>query len=143
MPRHTDYNPSVHTAIVRALQIGITRKASAHIGGITYTTLRTWLQRGEAGEEPFEQFLFDVNRAEAEVEKSMTACVLEAAVKKKDWRAAQLYLERRSPEWTPKSNLSVADELQKVLDAVENSLGVEAMEKVLVSLQANGTRIGH
>lgn len=104
MPRHTALTPEVHTAIVRAVKTGVTRKAAAYIGGVSDRTLRTWVERGAEGEEPFATFADDLAEAESEVEQAMTATVLHCAVKKKDWRAAQLWLEKRVPEWRPGSN---------------------------------------
>jgi hypothetical protein len=101
MSRTTALTPDAHTAIVRAVKTGVTRKAAAFIGGISDRTLRTWVERGATGEEPFASFADDLAEAESEVEQAMTATVLHCAIKKKDWRAAQAWLEKRVPEWRP------------------------------------------
>lgn len=97
----TALTPDTHSAIIRAIKTGTTRKAAAYIGGISERTLRSWCERGARGEEPYAAFADDMSIAEAEVEQAMTSTILHCAVKKKDWRAAQLWLEKRVPEWRP------------------------------------------
>lgn len=105
MARPSKFTPEIHSAIVRALRNGITRKCASEICGIGDRTLRDWCERGRNGEEPFAAFTADVEEAEASVEQAMTATILKSAVKDGDWRAAQLWLERRRAAWRPHSKV--------------------------------------
>lgn len=129
MPRPTSLTPETHMSLVRAIKTGITRKAAAHIAGISDRTLRAWCERGATDEEPFASFAQDLLEAEASVEQAMTATVMRAAVKEGDWKAAQFWLERRSPEWRPKSGVDVnakvtgvsLDDIQGISAAIEDN----------------------
>lgn len=103
MPRESKYTPAVHATIVRALEEGLSRRAAANIAGLTDRTLRTWMA---SESEEFEKLQVDVLTAEANVEKTITVALVDAA-KAGDMRAAQFYLERRVPEWRQKSEQNV------------------------------------
>lgn len=68
MARPTKYNQDRADDILDAAREGKTKEGCARAGGISYDTLRRWLDRGEDGEEPFAKFreAFDLARAEGE-----------------------------------------------------------------------------
>jgi len=122
------FTPEIHAAVVRALSKGITRQGAADICGITDRTLRLWCDKGRKGEEPYVQFAADVAKAEGEIEVDMTGVVITAA-KDGDWRAAQLWLERRRAAWRPQTRVEAdhrvanvtLDDLDQMRDAAASN----------------------
>lgn len=102
MGRPTELNTKTRKAITTALRKGLTRAAASEIAGITDRTFRSWMDRGRAGEHPFEDFAQAVEKAEAQVEEEMTQVLLDAG-KKGEWRAAAFWLERRRKDYRPQS----------------------------------------
>lgn len=102
MARPEKYNQDVHTKLVIALELGVSRKAACGLARIDVKTFRNWLDRGRAGEVKYLDLLHDVEEAEATVEREMVHSVYKAA-KRHDYRAATWWLERRNKaEWDPK-----------------------------------------
>jgi len=63
MARRTKLHADVTEKIVSAIRAGNYAKIAAESAGISERTFYDWLQRGEAGEEPFLQFSQSVARA--------------------------------------------------------------------------------
>lgn len=64
--RPTKLTPAVKAEVCDAIRLGVPYEHAARAAGIADNTLRSWRERGEAGEQPFADFLRDVNRAESE-----------------------------------------------------------------------------
>lgn len=127
----------VRGVIVASLRRGITRQCAAELVGITDRTLRNWVRRGrETGREPYASFAVEVAQAEANVEQALTGSILRAALEKHDWRAAQLWLERRREAWRPRTHVNVEGAIQQVFDVVESVCGPEAAERVIEAIAA-------
>lgn len=103
--------------------------------GITPPTMRRWLRMASEGHEELRAWVRDLDAAEAEAEDVMVVAIRRAAIK--DWRAAAWYLERRGPKrWGFKAQVEVSlqEELQRVLDVVEREVGGEAAARILAAL---------
>ena len=105
--------------LLNYLRAGSFRVTACAAVGISSDTLRNWEKRGHAGEEPFAEFMAEVERVEAlaEVETvNVIAMCARGEVPKdkdgnvipeeqrpfKDWKAAAFILERRGAQrWAP------------------------------------------
>ena len=113
--------------IIEALRRGSPIKPSCEAAGISYPTLRTWIQRGEddkaAGRSTeFVEFLDRLTRARAEAEVNLVG-KLEADP---DWRAAAFILERGYRERWGKDVQQTAT-VQIVIDADQAAAITEAL----------------
>lgn len=92
--RPTKLTPDVHKRIVDAVATGNYYEAACGYAGVSYQTLRNWIQRGEAAKSGrYFEFLEALTRAEAQCEVRMVA-QWQAAMPE-DWRAIRDFLERR------------------------------------------------
>ncbi len=66
MGRHTKLTSEVQQQICDASALGVDRVAAANFAGVSYEAMRTWMRRGEEGEEPFAGFLVSLQKAEAD-----------------------------------------------------------------------------
>lgn len=134
MARPTSLTPERHEAIVRSLRGGNTWRHAASCAGVEQSTVFLWQKKGREGDpgpesrpgayvEFFEQTTAAVNR----VERAVVLCWYRAA--KKDWKAAQAYLERRKEDWRmPKEDMTnLSDE--DLLAALEKHAG-EIRERI-------------
>ncbi len=94
MARPTKFIPEITDTILKALQIGATYKDAAEAAGVDYMTFRTWIERGQAGKKPFNEFFEAVRKAEAQARLNYLTTIAQAA-SKGDWKAAEAYLKRR------------------------------------------------
>ena len=94
MARPTKFIPEITDTILKALQIGATYKDAAEAAGVDYMTFRTWIERGQAGKKPFNEFSEAVRKAEAQARLNYLTTIAQAA-SKGDWKAAEAYLKRR------------------------------------------------
>ncbi len=74
--------------VCAALEEGLSRRAACRAAGISHTTFYEWIKAPDV--------LDSVTRAEDAAQEKMERIIIAAAPK--DWRAAQVYLERRRPE---------------------------------------------
>ena len=92
--RPTKLNPDVQKRIVDAVATGNYYEAACGYAGVSYQSLRNWIQRGEAAKSgPYFDFVEALTRAEAQCEVRMVA-QWQAAMPG-DWRAIRDFLERR------------------------------------------------
>lgn len=98
--RPTKFTHDVRTRIIAAIRNGNTYEASANYGGISYDSLRGWLNRGEdEAEGEFFEFFNAIKKAEAEAEVESVALIRRSA-QDGQWQAAAWFLERRKPsDW--------------------------------------------
>lgn len=85
--RHPKRSPERETAILNALRVGNTRRASHQAAGVSHQTFYNWLEDGT--------FLEAVEHAEAEAELRFLGQVAKHAATSP--QAAQWWLERRRP----------------------------------------------
>ena len=96
MARPTKCTPEVTTVVADAVRQGMYAESAAQLAGIGERTYYTWMQRGEQGEDPFQQFRHAVKKAEAEAEAEAVS-VVRGAADRGTWQAAAWYLERKFP----------------------------------------------
>lgn len=97
MARPTKLTPERQERLTEAIAQGMHYETACQIAGIDYSTLRKWMQRGQdelSGK--FSEFFEAVTRAEADAEAH--AVEIWRAAMPNDWRAAQVFLERRYPQ---------------------------------------------
>jgi transposase len=99
--------------ICDAIATGNTRRCAATAAGVTYTTIKHWLQRGRAGEEPFAAFLARLEKADAEAEAKAVKVIVDAA-QAGTWQAAAWWLERRrSDRWARRETTGAEDRTRR------------------------------
>ncbi len=109
MGRPTKRSPELEGAILRALEVGNTRRDSALGVGISYDTFRAWTLR-------FPEFLHAVEKAEALARQRFVGQIALAA-KNGSWQAAAWNLERRDHEnWGRRDRVDVSMEIRKEIE---------------------------
>ncbi len=110
--RPTSLTPEVQRAICNALRSGNYRDTAAQAAGIHRNTLRNWLQRGEAGEAVFVDFLCAVEKAEAQGEKKLLREIRKGV---DGWQSRSWILERRWPaRWSGRVRVTVSDHVDQL-----------------------------
>jgi hypothetical protein len=84
--------------LLSELERGTHPDPAAELAGISVNTVRNWVKRGEANEEPFATFLRAYKRARAKVESNVTQNIIEASKDPRFWAAGATYLERTHPD---------------------------------------------
>lgn len=79
MGRPTECTPEVTRKVAEALGVGSSLRVAAQFAGISKESVRVWLLRGEAGEEPYAAFWAAVQMARAGVQVDLARTVLDAA----------------------------------------------------------------
>ncbi len=123
--RPTSLTPEVSAKICKLLRAGNFRETACAAAGVDARSLRNWLKRGAAGEEPFRKFSEDLDEAEAAAEGTLVVKIQKGALE--DWRAAAWLLERRgSKRWGYKAQVehSAGGTLADLLVAVSGATGI-------------------
>ncbi len=97
MGRPTDCTPEVIARVAEGVRLGMPFAHAARRAGIGESTFYQWKQRGDAGEQPFAEFLEAVESAKAECEAKQLQRIQRAA-RKGNWQASAWLLERRYPD---------------------------------------------
>lgn len=106
--RPSKLTPERQKKLVDAIRAGNYYETACTYAGIDYTTFRLWMQKGEAREaKKYSDFFEAITRAEAEAESRAVALWQKAMPD--DWRAAQMFLERRHPDRWGKQDKLKAD----------------------------------
>jgi len=111
--------------IVRAVKLGVTRRAQARAAGVSLTTLETWIRKGRKSIEPYAELVRDLDAHERDFE---IACMrrIEKAARAGDWNADRWVLERRLPR----------DYGRRMDDAAVQREARRLMEELLASAEA-------
>lgn len=130
------FTTEIKRTIIASLQLGNYQEVACKLSGVSTSTFRRWLQKGEQEEagEYFE-FKLDVDRAIAQAEAGLVSYVSVAA--ETDHKAALELLARRFPQrWSSSSrvNLQVEKHLESVLTALETKLPKEVFDQVILAL---------
>ena len=115
--RTEEWSDARRTAILEALRLGNTRRASAQAAGVSPDTLYRWMAADTA-------FSDAVTRAESEAEFYLVQCIRNAAPT--DWRAGESLLKRRfRAEWGDTLDLRKLDDatILRLLDAEAGETG--------------------
>lgn len=128
--------PERQAKVVEALKAGLYRKDAAAWAGVSYDSMRNWMNRGQAARSGrFRDFFLAVVETEEKTKMLLTLSVLTAARgtpsqtitrpdgtrvtthgKKADWKAAAWMLSRKYPEeWAEKKHLQV--DAKQTIDA--------------------------
>jgi transposase len=118
MARPTKLTSLVQDRLCNAIRAGNYYETACAYAGISYSTFREWMIRGEARRSgsPFLEFLEAVRAAEAEAEMAVVA--LWQRHIPDNWQAARDFLARRYPErWAPRDQLHVSTDIDALLAA--------------------------
>lgn len=107
MGRPTSLTPDVERRILTALRGGNYRETAAQAAGVHRNSIRNWLERGEAGEEPYASFLCAVEKAEAYGERKLLRAIRAGC---DGWQSKAWIMERRWPgRWSGRVRVTVSD----------------------------------
>jgi hypothetical protein len=139
MGRPTLLTPAVQEAVCERLRKGATFEGAAVLSGISYPAFKSWMQKGAAGEEPYQTFQAAVTQArehaKQEALENVRAGVLNSGMR--DWKAESWWLERMYPdEFAPQQavNVKVEKELDGVLDKLKGALSADAYAAALAAI---------
>jgi len=108
MARPSKLTPEIQKKIIEAIKAGNYYEAACAYAGVSYSTLRGWIVKGEKAKSgKYLKFLEAVRQAEAEAEARIVLQWQKAMPE--DWRAAQAFLERRYPERWGKKETHVVE----------------------------------
>lgn len=95
--RPSKLTPERQKKLVDAIRAGNYYETACTYAGIEYQTFRNWMVAGEqASRGKYFDFFEAITRAESEAEARAVALWQKAMPE--DWRAAQMFLERRHPD---------------------------------------------
>ena len=145
--RPSQLTPKLKKDFLDAIAAGSHYEPACAYVGISYTTFREWMQRGQGehktrkANQEYADFAEAVQYAEAKGEISAIAAIRGAT--KKEWRAASWLLERRHPDrWTTTQKLQVQleAELNAIYDKIENdpTIPLEYKKAVFAAIAASG-----
>ena len=103
--RPTKCTPEMIRKLLALIQKGIPYEPACRSLGISYRTMRRWVEKGEqpGSPEPFRQFCQDLMRATAKGETALGQQWLDLATEAKDWRGIHKYMACRWPQrWSEK-----------------------------------------
>jgi hypothetical protein len=124
--RPSKLTPERHKLIVMLLQRGNWRQTACQLAKVSYQTFLNWMERGEAGEQPYMAFFEDVLAAESLAEDYAVACMQTHALG--DWRAAQAWLAlRQRDRWGKVDTIEVRT---RPSDDKLAKLGTEQLEQL-------------
>ncbi len=133
MARPTKLTPERQAKLVEVIAAGNYYETACQAAGVDYSTFRNWMIRGEEETHgKYREFFEALTRAEAEAE--MQAVAIWHKAMPDDWRAAQMFLERRYPErWGKQSRLDVQQQVQGKM-AVEHDVDAAGANALLAAL---------
>lgn len=138
MARRSKFTQETKEGLLTALRHGASYVGACASVGISFETFRLWREKGEKSangtgrkSKEFEQFYYDVLKAEQASYTTARKVVLKAAIEG-DWKAAEAYLKGRDPEWGKDSNVNVKvkseqklddDQFDKAISELTNAIG--------------------
>jgi transposase len=138
--RPISLTPEVQAVIIAAIQKGNYRRTAAAKAGVCERTLYNWEERGEAGEEPFREFLQALKTAEAKAEAMLLEEIRTAqgAIPGPGGRGPDLWqskawiLERRWPKrWAQRVRTAVTEEIDAFTDRLQRRLDEATYRRVI------------
>ena len=76
--RHSTCTPEVRAAILAARRVGAPLRACAKAAGVPWDTLIAWMRRGRKGDEPYAEFVEELDRASVQIDNVLRARCLKA-----------------------------------------------------------------
>lgn len=131
MGRPSKLTPERQQKLADAIRAGNYYETACTYAGIDYSTFRLWMTAGEkATRGKFFEFFETITRAESEAEARAVALWQKAMPE--DWRAAQMFLERRHPDrWGKQDRLDLK---QSGKVAVEHGVETDSANALLAAL---------
>lgn len=136
--RKLSLTTEVSALIIEAIEAGNYRHVACKMAGIHRDTLSGWEQRAKTGEEPFVEFVTDLEKAEASCEARLLAEIRHAqpavtGVSGPDqWTARAWVLERRFPKrWAARVRQNVAEELGDLINKLQARLPAAVFAQVI------------
>lgn len=132
----TKLTPEVQEAICLQLRLGNFRETAAAAAGVSSRTLRNWIKAAAAGKDPvYVRFAKAMEEAEAIGETRDVAKMAKAGGE--DWRSIAWRLERRFPKrWGQRLNISLTEEMEKLIRVAERVLDDDNFGKLLEAVVA-------
>jgi hypothetical protein len=141
--RPTTLTPEVEEKILDALREGNYRSAASRSAGIDWGCMRSWIRKGNAGQEPYAAFVARCKEAEGESEAALVATIRRAA--NQHWTAAAWLLERKyAPKWGKREmswELAKREERER-RDKELDQIPLEELEKMVAAEKARRAREG-
>lgn len=91
------FTPDRAMRIIHLIRQGAPNRTAALATGITEDAFYKWMQKGREGREGYDQFVVEVEKAQAQGEIERLNRISDAAING-NWQADAWYLERRYPE---------------------------------------------
>jgi transposase len=125
--RPTSCTPELIANMAECLELGYTIKLACEACGIVTSTFADWMNKGEAGEEPFTEFSSAVRAAQKKAADYHLRSVQKHA--NVDWRAAAWMLERRFPDdYGKKDSVKLSGEIKT--ETVFSKMTDEELERL-------------
>ena len=133
MGRPTKLTPERQQVLVDAIRAGNYYETACAAAGIEYQTFRNWMVRGQEGRGArYVEFFEAITRAEHECEQEIVQLWRDAMPD--DWRAAQMFLERRHRDrWGPVQKMELDQRVQGRME-VEHGVDVASANTLLAAL---------
>jgi len=129
MGRPTKLTPELQQQICNLLAMGNYVAHVCEMVGISERTFYYWQERGEAGEEPFSQFLQAVKKAQAQAVARAVAGIQRAGLDG-SWQALAWFLERRYPDmWGRRDRVEHSGDMQ-VGVSFEDDLDIDTLARI-------------
>lgn len=141
MARPTKLTAEVKDRIMQAVQAGNYLETAAQYAGIDSSTLRRWVQKGEApsAPEPYRSFCTALKSARAAAEVRSVALIQQAATGG-TWQAAAWYLERSYPDRWGRTRVEVTGGPDGETSPIRVEVSAEALEAKLRALATKETK---
>lgn len=135
MARPTKLTQEVQDRIMQAVQAGNYLETAANFAGIDGSTMRRWVQKGDApsAPEPYRSFCTALKSARAAAEVRSVALIQQAATGG-TWQAAAWYLERSYPERWGRTRVEVTGAHDGDSAPIRVEVTAEALEAKLRAL---------
>lgn len=120
MTAHIKCTPELTAAFVAAIKSGLSRTSAASKAGIGRKTVYRWIEQGEAGVEPYTQFVKALFDAETDHQTRLLRTI-ESAAEEGTWQASAWILERRYPlEWSQRVQANTDRQIEALLQIVQS-----------------------
>lgn len=138
--RPTKYTPEIGDAICLLLTQGNYLQDAAAKNGIAPRTAEDWIQRGEQGKKPYDDFARKVAEARAHF---VTQAVRMIKAGAPNWKALAWLLERTRPrQFGTLVRVHVDEELQEFLERAKKQFDADVYEQILACAAGELGRAG-
>lgn len=138
MARPTKLTPEIKNKILGYIRLGSFHDRACMAAGVDGSTMRRWQERGRAGKQPYADFLYEMEVADALAEMGFLATVQNAATTDApgDWRARAFWAERRlAKNWGQRLRLQVDAALEDLLRHLKSRLAPDLYIRIVDATQ--------